>query len=948
VAHLGLAQRGLARGGVTTLQEADQQLAEAGVDGSSTLFVIGLGSGAVLDALDRRGWNGRVVAFEPNPAAVESRRWGHWSRDERLTILLGPEFDGLDRVVPSLAPEQVKPLIVVNYDVAATAPDAAKDAMRVAARAWFGARANQEARREFAPPYLLNTLRNVKAIAAEADAGTLRGAFPGVPAIVVGAGPSLDRNIDEIAAHRGRAIVIAADTALRPLLAAAVAPDLVVAVDPGEANARHLTDLTACPATWLVAEGSVDPAALAAFAGRSFVCRVASHHPWPWLQGHGIERGTLRAWGSVLTTAFDLALVMGCDPIVFAGADLAFTGGQPYARKTTYESDWRREQAWGDTLHAIWSARVNAWPELFEPGIDGEPVRTAPHLRSFRDWIVREAAHSTRTVVNASGGGILLGAGIRQGSIVDALPARRVAESVATRLATLHGARAGTAPIALPGEVDADTRRAWISFAGVTDAAIEGALNAARALTVSPQIADVCARPTQAVDDPRARDAVFLAELSRTYRLRMITLTDPAQDLLGELRRECARLAPEDAVVIVDELDLAAGSQVRRALDAVLCERPDLWLEYRRFVHYRSRLSVVRGEASRHTPRASEADADKWTAAHKEVADRLAPLIAGRLAPTSVVDLGCGAGHWLDALARGGVPDVAGITPRQDGEALMPSIVRAPLDRGHDLGRRFDLCLCLEVAQQFAPERHDAVIDACTSLSDVIVFSSRTPGTPGTSPHARPLPYWAEKFWRRGYVLDDSLRGLADERWNFPYSIYDCLVIFRREFEPAAAEETSPERRAMERMVLRSAARVHELYTKSVWWAASAINGQGTAMSPCSPFVALPMPPARLVRADGSERVFSFRTEAARWYLTHRAAAIDVLEDGCPLPQVATREALAGASRGGWVLRGDEIAIKSSDGSDPRTNGRLYTVSVPAHVAWAETRSLDECLAHQL
>ena len=79
--------------------------------------------------------------------------------------------------------------------------------------------------------------------------------------------PSLDRNLGEIVEHRRRALVVAADTALRPLLAAGVQPDLVVGVDPSEANARHLTDLSSCPGTWLVAEGSLDPVALATLRG---------------------------------------------------------------------------------------------------------------------------------------------------------------------------------------------------------------------------------------------------------------------------------------------------------------------------------------------------------------------------------------------------------------------------------------------------------------------------------------------------------------------------------------------------------------------------------------------------------------------------------------------------------------------------------------------------------
>ena len=34
-------------------------------------------------------------------------------------------------------------------------------------------------------------------------------------------------------------------------------------------------------------------------------------------------------------------LGLGCDPIVFTGADLAYTDGLLYCRNTTYEPEWR-------------------------------------------------------------------------------------------------------------------------------------------------------------------------------------------------------------------------------------------------------------------------------------------------------------------------------------------------------------------------------------------------------------------------------------------------------------------------------------------------------------------------------------------------------------------------------------------------------------------------------
>src|SRR6185503_18926487 len=194
---------------------------------------------------------------------------------------------------------------------------------------------------------------------------------------------------------------------LRPLVSAGVQPHFVVALDPGEANARHLWDLPPCDETFLVTEASMTPIALEHFRGRTFLFSVSDHQPWPWLAAHGQSRGKLRAWGSVLTSTYDLALRLGCDPVVFVGSDLAFTGNQPYARGVAYEEDWRRLADWGVPLEQHWRDVMALWPHLEEPDANGVPVRTAAHLVTFRNWLVEQIGREKgRTIVNATGGGI--------------------------------------------------------------------------------------------------------------------------------------------------------------------------------------------------------------------------------------------------------------------------------------------------------------------------------------------------------------------------------------------------------------------------------------------------------------------------------------------------------------------------------------------------------------
>lgn len=506
--------------------------------GADWLIVVGLGLGYVLEALDERGWTGRVLAIEPEPWTIrpwlERRSWRGWLEGSRLRVVTGPSYEGVSDCRILAGDGSSEPLWLVSPVVDRIDPQARARAEALVARLRFEARANAQARREHGARYLLNTLRNVESLHGAATVDRLRDLTPGVPAVVVGAGPSLDLVVPLLRDARERAVIIAVDTALRPLAAAGIDPHLVVAVDPGEANVRHLVDLPPCPGAHLVAEGSVDPAAFATFRGRTFAFAVADHQPWPWLRESGFDHGRLRAWGSVLTCAFDLACVMGCDPIVFVGSDLAFTGGRPYARGITYEEDWRRLSEWGVPYQEQWTQQVETWPHVAAPDVAGEPARTAAHLVAFRDWLAEQAGRLGRAVINATGHGILHGSRIAcrpLDALVREWPRR---DDIAGRIAgscrptpgrTLEPARAmatalrdacGGTPVPAPV---ADLVSAWAAFAdGVTVNRLAGALD--RVSSPAVPAGDAPA-PESAV---MALDAEWMAPLARAVRMAPLTM----------------------------------------------------------------------------------------------------------------------------------------------------------------------------------------------------------------------------------------------------------------------------------------------------------------------------------------------------------------------------------------------------------------------------------------
>ncbi len=251
--------------------------------------------------------------------------------------------------------------------------------------------------------YLSNTLDNIQSIVDHPPVRSLFGRFRGVPAVVVSAGPSLDRNISLLRVLENHAVLICVDTSLGPLHRAGVRPHLVLAGDSSEANFRHLQGLGHTGAA-LVAEPMTHPRIVEEFDGDKFIMSF-NEVLMKELSGILGDFGVVKAWGSISTGAFDLARKLGCDPIVFAGQDLAFSDGRYYAHGTYQEKRWLRELTYPRSLQDMHKWRMSNENALDVTDLFGKPQRTSKQLEAYRHYFEREIAETTARVINASEGG---------------------------------------------------------------------------------------------------------------------------------------------------------------------------------------------------------------------------------------------------------------------------------------------------------------------------------------------------------------------------------------------------------------------------------------------------------------------------------------------------------------------------------------------------------------
>ncbi len=244
----------------------------------------------------------------------------------------------------------------------------------------------------FSPYQAENFYHNVQYIRTGYKAFQLFRAIPDdIPAFVVSAGPSLNKNIKELKRAKNKSFIIAVDTAVKPLLREGIVPDMFATLDglkPLELvkteQARNLPLLTMVTAA---------NAILDYHTGKKFFYDEGYEYVRKMFEMNGKKLEGFPTGGSVATLAFSLTCHLGFRKIIFVGQDLAYTDNKSHA-DGTFQDAMPEE----DTEEFI---KV--------PGNYETEVPTLKNLDSYRKWFGEYIEWWTRghktVFINATEGG---------------------------------------------------------------------------------------------------------------------------------------------------------------------------------------------------------------------------------------------------------------------------------------------------------------------------------------------------------------------------------------------------------------------------------------------------------------------------------------------------------------------------------------------------------------
>ena len=215
-----------------------------------------------------------------------------------------------------------------------------------------------------------------------------------IPAIIVSAGPSLNKNVEYLKDAKGKSIVIAVDRAYQLLIDNGIEPDFVITLDPRK-PIEYLTKDKEF-STPMICTVFASEAILSAHKGKKIFYGV-DEFTGTIFDGLNKKYLSMGIGGSVATGAFSVCVGLGFKNIILIGQDLAYSNS-----KDTHATGLIGD---GDHLKEVFAV---------VEGINGKLVETRYDWYNYLTWF-QDAIRSIKgiTVIDATEGGAKI-----QGSIV--------------------------------------------------------------------------------------------------------------------------------------------------------------------------------------------------------------------------------------------------------------------------------------------------------------------------------------------------------------------------------------------------------------------------------------------------------------------------------------------------------------------------------------------------
>ncbi len=367
------------------------------------VFLFGAGSGAYLKALaGSTGKEVNIVVYEPS-----IRIFLHLLHE----VDLSEEIEGrpIAFIVEEINAEEFEP--VMNKVVVFENLVFFKEEIHPNYKEWFAGELtekikllqrniekilmNENTGRRFSAYLANNILSNMKYVCEGYHTKGLMQAIPtDAPAILVSAGPSLNKNVHELKKAKNKAFIVAVDTAIKPLIRAGIKPDVFLTIDARKPFA--LVDIEGAETIPVIAPTCACAAIIENQKGKKIFYNDGYGIPFHIYSMNGKVLPDVSSGGSVACSAFSMLYKMGFRTIILVGQDLAYSDNKSHADGTFQEK----------------MPEENTKNMIKVKGNYVDEVPTRRDFRVFLEWfnmyIKGAKEHRDIRVINATEGGAFI------------------------------------------------------------------------------------------------------------------------------------------------------------------------------------------------------------------------------------------------------------------------------------------------------------------------------------------------------------------------------------------------------------------------------------------------------------------------------------------------------------------------------------------------------------
>ena len=252
-----------------------------------------------------------------------------------------------------------------------------------------------------------NIASNVAKISTHYGANKFFDKYKNIPAVIVSAGPSLEKNIRKLKEMKNKALIIAVDTAMKPLFSHNISPHFVITIDPQKKNSKYFRNVDFKDSV-LIAESSVDKEAIDSFNGAIYFINSIFPLAKYFMEELG-NRGDITTGGSVSTAAYDFAIRIGANPIIMVGLDLSFPNYQTHIKGSYHEENFFTEIYKLDSYDSRIYKVLIAGNLREEKNIYNEKVWTDSRFDMYKNWYEEQCLkYNQIKFYNATEGGIVI------------------------------------------------------------------------------------------------------------------------------------------------------------------------------------------------------------------------------------------------------------------------------------------------------------------------------------------------------------------------------------------------------------------------------------------------------------------------------------------------------------------------------------------------------------